>query len=315
MPLDPAAKRLLAMLGAGPRRDPATMTAEARRRSFATSARFAGVPPTGVAALETEVEGASGRLAARLYRSENEASAARPGLVWFHGGGLVAGDLDTHEVICRHLAAGSGCRVLSVAYRLAPEHPFPAAAQDAVAALAGVLDRADTFGFDPALIAVGGDSAGGGLAAVAARALRDGRGPRPVLQALLCPVLDARGDTESRRTFADGFGLDAALMARDLVDLGGGDPASLDLDDPCLSPLRAGDLARLPPALIHTAACDPLRDEGAAYAAALERAGVSVAYRCHPGMIHHFYGLAGAIPAAAAARDAFARAIGEAIRS
>ena len=309
MPLDPAAKRLLAMLGAGPRLDPATMTADARRRSFAASARFAGAPPPGVAAAEATVAGAAGLLDARLYASEAEESAPRPGLVWFHGGGLVAGDLDTHDTICRHLAAGSGCRVLSVAYRLAPEHPFPAAAEDAIAALADVLDRAAAFGFDPERIAVGGDSAGGGLATVAARAMRDRPGARPALQALLCPVLDARGDTDSRRAFANGFGLDAALMARDLADLGGGHFGTLDLDDPRLSPLHASGLGGLPPALIHTAQCDPLCDEGAAYAEALRRVGVVSAYRCHAGMIHHFYGLTGAVPAAASARDSFAQAI------
>ena len=301
------------MLGAGPRVDPMTITAEDRRRSFAASARFAGAPPPGVAAVDTTVEGASGLLAARLYAPEAAASVPRPGLVWFHGGGLVAGDLDTHDTLCRHLSAGSGCRVLSVAYRLAPEHPFPAAAEDACAALADALDRPGAYGFDPARIAVGGDSAGGGLAAVAARTLRARPGKRVVLQALLCPVLDARADTDSRRAFASGFGLDAALMLRDLADLGGGDASTLDLDDPRLSPLRTGDPAAGPRTVIHTAECDPLRDEGAAYAAALTRAGTRVGYRCHPGMIHHFYGLAGAVPTAAAARDAFAEAIGEAL--
>ena len=202
-----------------------------------------------------------------------------PGLVYFHGGGFVAGDLDTHDALCRSLAVGAGCRVVSVDYRLAPEHRFPAAVDDAVAATADVRNRARDLAIDPDRLAVGGDSAGGTLATLTAAAL----GARVALQLLLCPVLDAEPRTASRQVFRAGYLLDAAMMARDLGDYA---PAGPDPADPRLSPLRAAALAGMPRALIHTAEFDPLRDEGALYAERLAAEGVSVAHRCHAGMIH-----------------------------
>ena len=185
-------------------------------------------------------------------------------------------------MLCRSLAAGSGCRVLSVAYRLAPEHPCPAPFDDAVAALADALASPGRFGLDPDRIAVGGDSAGGTLAIAAALAARHRAGPRPAALLLLCPVLAVVAETASREAFADGYLLDAAMMARDLAD------HAPDLAEPRLSPLSTTDLGGLPPTLIHTAEHDPLRDEGALFAARLVEAGVPVEHRCHPGMIHPF---------------------------
>ncbi|WP_237477545.1 alpha/beta hydrolase [Lichenibacterium dinghuense] len=300
MPIDPQAARLLAMLGAARPTDWPGVSAAARRDGFAALMRMAGTPPAVASVSDVRIAGAAGPLPARLYAPRD---GTAPGLVYFHGGGLVAGDLDTHDALCRALAAGSDCRVLSVGYRLAPEHPFPAAAEDAVAAAGDALGRAAEFGLDPARVAVGGDSAGGTLATLAAGALRT----RVALQLLLCPALDAAPDTESRRLFARGHLLDAAMMARDLADCA---PGALDLADPRLSPLRDPDLAGRPPALIHTAEFDPLRDEGALYAERLAAAGVPVRHRCHPGMIHHFYGLTGLVPAARAALADIAAELG-----
>jgi acetyl esterase len=290
--MDPQAVRLIAMLGAGRRPDWPAVTAEQRRGGFAGLMRMAGRAPEIGGVDRITVAGAVNQLAARLYRPKDEPPGPRPGLVYFHGGGLVAGDLDTHDVLCRGLAQGSGCRVVAPEYRCAPEHRFPAALEDAVTASADVLDRASAFGLDPARVAVGGDSAGATLAILAASALRDRSGPRFALQVLLCPVLDMLPATASRREFAEGYLLDAAMMARDLADYAPGmDPA-----DPRLSPLRAADLSCLPPTLIHAAEFDPLRDEAELYAERLAGAGVEVEHTFHPGMIHHFYGLTGFIP-------------------
>ncbi len=293
----------MAMLGAGRPTDWPGVSAAERRAGFAALMRMAGAPPAVASVRDAAVAGAGGSLAARLYAPSEDAG---PGLVYFHGGGFVAGDLDTHDALCRSLAAGSGCRVLSVAYRLAPEHPFPAAVEDAVAAADDVLARAEAFGIDPARVAVGGDSAGGTLATLAAGTL----GRRVALQLLLCPVLDAAPGTASRHAFARGHLLDATMMARDLADYA---PGVRDLADPRLSPLRAPDLGGMPRALIHTAEFDPLRDEGALYAERLAAAGVAVEHRRHPGMIHHFYGLAGLVPAARAALADIAAGLGAAL--
>ncbi|MGI3902818.1 MAG: alpha/beta hydrolase [Janthinobacterium lividum] len=293
MPVDPQAARLMAMLGAGRRPDWASVTAEERRRGFAGLMRMAGRAPEIGGVESVSVAGADGALPARLYRPAGEPGGPRPGLVYFHGGGLVAGDLDTHDVLCRSLAQGSGCRVIAVGYRRAPEHRFPVAIEDALAAASDVLGRPESFGLDPARIAIGGDSAGATLATVTAGALRHRSCPRLVLQFLLCPVLDVQSATASRREFAEGYLLDAEMMARDLADYAPG----LDPADPRLSPIRVHDLAGIPPALIHAAEFDPLRDEAALYADRLAAAGVPVDHHCHPGMIHHFYGLTGFIPA------------------
>ena len=300
----------MAMLAAGRPTDWRRVTAEERRSGFAALMRMAGRAPPVAGTEAVAVAGGAGRLAARLYRPAGEPSGPRPGLVYFHGGGLVAGDLDTHDVLCRSLAAGSGCRILAVDYRRPPEHRFPAATDDAEAALAEALDGAAAFGLDPARVAVGGDSAGATLAVVAAAALRGRPGPGPALQLLLCPVLDVAPGTDSRRAFASGHLLDAEMMARDLADYL---PEAADRADPRLSPLRIADLAGLPPALVHTAAFDPLRDEGALFAGRLAAAGVPVEHRCHGGMIHHFYGLTGFIPAARTIVEEIARGLGAAL--
>ena len=202
------------------------------------------------------------------------------------------GDLDTHDCLCRILANESGCRLVSVDYRLAPEHPFPAAVEDACAATAWIAAHAAELAIEPTCLAVAGDSAGGTLAAVVCQTAK-GSGFKIALQVLLCPVTDIAADNQSRRKFAEGYFLEGPLMSWAGTHYL---PSGVDLNDPRLSPLRAPDLSGLPPAHIHTAGFDLLRDEGKAYADALERAGVRVHHVCHEHMIHHFYAMGGAIP-------------------
>jgi acetyl esterase/lipase len=230
------------------------------------------------------VDGAAGPLAARHYAPE-EGGGPHPLAVFFHGGGFVLGDLDTHDAPCRFLCHHSGAHVLSVDYRLAPEHPFPAAVEDGRAVLRWAISHAEELGADPSCVAVAGDSAGGNIATVAAwEASRDG-GPAPVLQVLIYPATDVTERSRSHKLFDDGFLLNRELMewfAAQYV-------ADADLTDPRLSVLHAEDLGSVAPAFIVTAGFDPLRDEGEAYAEALRAAGVApVVLRRFPGLIHGF---------------------------
>ena len=228
----------------------------------------------------------------RIYTPVAAAAEPLAGLIYFHGGGWVFGNLDTHDGICRTLANEAACRVIAVDYRLAPEHAFPAAVDDSYAATTWIAQNASRLGIDPNRIAIGGDSAGGNLAAVVCQRAKSA-GPRLALQVLFCPVMDMSVDTPSRRALSAGYFLDQSMIDWSLKMYC---PGGIDLGDPEISPLRAADFAGLPPAHIHTAEFDPLRDEGKAYADELARAGVAVRYMCHEGMIHHFYGMGGFIP-------------------
>lgn len=235
-----------------------------------------------------DVAGAAGALPGRLYVPAEAAAGPGPLLVWFHGGGWVVGDLDTHDAPCRVLARAAGIRVLSVAYRLAPEHPFPAATDDALAAFRDVVERAEEFGADPAAVMVGGDSAGGHLSAMTAIAAAADGGPAPSLQLLVYPVTDLRLERHrSRELFGEGFVLTAASMdwyEHHFVS---------DEQRAAASPLAAASLEGVAPALVVTAGFDPLRDEGEAYAARLREAGVPALLRRHPGQIHAFINMTG----------------------
>ncbi|TLZ42774.1 MAG: alpha/beta hydrolase, partial [Gammaproteobacteria bacterium] len=213
-------------------------------------------------------------------------------------GGLVAGSLETHDGICRALAAASRCRLLSVDYRLAPEHSFPAAIDDGLAATWWVATHAAELGLDPDRLGVCGDSAGATLAAVVCQSAAAEGAPRLACQFLLCPIMDYAAESDSRRSLAQGYLIDRATLEHDLRHYLG---PEADRADPRVSPLRAPGVMNLPPTVIHTAEFDPLRDEGAAYAERLRAAGVKITYRCHPGMIHLFYGLGALIPYAGAA--------------
>jgi acetyl esterase/lipase len=219
-------------------------------------------------------------------------------MLYFHGGGLVAGTLDTHDPICRSLANASGCRVLSVDYRLAPEHRFPAAVADGCAAAEWIAAHAEDLYIDRERLGVSGDSAGATLGAVVCHTITAAGLVPLTFQFLLCPIMDFAAETESRRSLAEGYLVDRDTLERDLAHylaLG------VERGDPRISPLRAADVSRLPPTSVHTAEFDPLRDEGRSYAERLRQAGVRTLYRCHPGMIHLFYGMRGLIPYAGAA--------------
>jgi acetyl esterase len=236
-----------------------------------------------------KIPGDGGLLAVRVYRPS--AAPSLPGLVYFHGGGFVLGGLDMNDRPCRALANASGCVVVSVDYRLAPEHQFPAAADDAYAATAFVAANAASFGIDPARLAVGGDSAGGNLAAVVALRARDAGGPPLAFQLLVYPLVDFTDDSPSMREYADGHFLTAAGLewfAQHYL------PAAVDRRQPWVSPMHAR-LAGLPPAFIQTAECDPLRDQGEAFARRLQEAGVRTELKRYEGMFHPFFSLPGVI--------------------
>jgi len=230
-----------------------------------------------------------GAIPLRVYRPVGVPDAtALPAYVYFHGGGWVIGDLDTHDVICRQLTAASGASVVSVDYRMAPEHKFPTAVDDAWAATRWIVAHAGELGLDASRLAVGGDSAGGNLAAVVALMARDAGGPAIRLQVLIYPVTDVMRETRTYADFADGYMLTRDSMRWFIAHyLRSKDDAS----DWRVSPLRATSLAGLPPALIITAGFDPLRDEGEQYANRLRDAGVMVDYACYGGMVHGFLGM------------------------
>jgi acetyl esterase/lipase len=279
------------------------------RQAFSTLARAVDARNVPGGCEDRDIDGPAGVLPLRIYTPVTAAAGPLPALVFFHGGAGVFCGLDTHDGFCRLLANESGCRVIAAGYRLAPEYRFPAAIDDAVAATAWAFAQAAPLGIDPARIGVAGDSAGATLAAVVCQRARQTAGvPAIALQVLVCPVTDPGLDSPSRRAFGQGYFFDMATLD---WALGHYLPAGVDVSDERVAPLRAADLRGLPPAVIHTAEFDPFKDDGEAYAGALERAGIPVAYTCHPGLIHHFYCMAGAIPAA---RTAVA-GLGSAVRA
>jgi acetyl esterase len=312
LPLDSRVKRFLDVLAAGNPPNALHTSVARRRTQLAELMKFGGPEIPVASAEERTIPGPAGPLAVRIYTPLDTPldtpGESLPGLVYFHGGGLVAGTVDTHAPIARALAQTGACRVASVEYRLAPEHPFPAALEDAVAAIGYIRTHASDFGIDAARLGVCGDSAGGTLAAAACQAAARAGGPRLALQLLICPILDYSRFTDSRRDLASGYLVDQATLDHDLKHYL---PTGTDPADPRISPLRAADLSGLPPTIIHTAEFDPLRDEGSEYFSRLTQTGSAVSYTCHPGMIHLFYGLGAVIPYA---RTAFAQ-IGEEIRT
>jgi acetyl esterase len=235
---------------------------------------------------ETTIAGAEGPLRARLFvPDEGLEREAGPLIVYYHGGGWVAGDLDTHDHPCRLLARSSGARVLSVDYRRSPEHRFPAPVDDALAAFRDAVAHAQELGADPERIALAGDSAGGHLAAVTAQKSAADGGPAPAFQLLIYPVTDLVEVTPSRLTFAEGFILTKENMDWYEEQFLGPDG---DRHDPRASPLLAGIDGSTAPALVVTAGFDPLRDEGEAYARKLQEAGVRTLLRRHAGYVHGF---------------------------
>lgn len=283
MPIDPQIAQLLAEATAlDPRGIEALTVEQARMRGG--SVTVASVPFEEVAEVRDIAAGREPSIPMRLYRPRG---GTLPLLVYFHGGGWVVGSVALSDNFCRALANASGCAVLSVEYRLAPEHRYPAAADDAYAATRWAAEHAAELGTDVERLAVGGSSAGGNLAAVVCLMARERGAPKIALQLLHVPVMDHDFTRASYVRNAKGMGLTRAGME---WFWGHYEPDLGRRDEPYASPLRAKDLRGLPPALFVVAECDPLRDEGAAYSERLRQAGVAVTYREYAGMVHAFMG-------------------------
>ncbi|MEV8638502.1 alpha/beta hydrolase [Streptosporangium sp. NPDC051023] len=287
MPLHPEAQRIIDRNGVQEQGEAPQLDAAAMREGF----RLAWTMPDDLqpvgGVVDTTFPGPAGDVPVRVYTPEGEGPF--PAFVWFHGGGWTIGSLDENEVSCRAVCVASNAVVVSVDYRLAPENPFPAAADDAYAALLWVHENAEQLSVDPSRIAVGGESAGGNLAAVVALKARDLGGPQLSLQVLVSPVLGHPDDGRaSYRDYTEGYFLSKEGMDWFFTQY----PRNAsDLDDPYLLPLRAKDLSGLAPALVLEAEYDVLRDEGVEYAEALKAAGNQVELVIFDGMIHGFFGL------------------------
>jgi acetyl esterase len=305
MPLHPQAQTLCDLVNAMGGASASDEELQQARDGLAMlTAGGAGDAPPVAHVEDRVVAGPHGDIPVRVYRPSDEPDL--PLFVWLHGGGWTLGSVDIHDPITRTLANGAGCIVVSVDYRLAPERPFPAPLDDAWAALRWVGEHAVDLGGDPARLAVGGDSAGGNLSAVCALLARDAGAPRLALQVLVYPVTDHGFATGSYRDNGEGYLLEAKQMQwfYDCYTRGGADP-----NDWRISPLRAPSHAGVAPAMVVTAEFDPLRDEGNAYARALETAGVPTELREYPGMIHAFFGLPVAFDDAKVAFDDVVRAL------
>ena len=256
--------------------------------------------------------GPGGEIGFRRYRPillplGGIAAGPLPTLIYYHGGGFVIGNIETHDSTCRRLANKSRCQVISIDYRLSPERPFPAPTEDGVAAFRHVRDNAQSLGADANRLAVGGDSAGGAIAAVICQAVRDAKEPGPAFQMLIYPATDSSKQSASRVKFAEGY-----FLTKDLMDWfwKAYVPAGTDLADLRLSPLLAKDFAGLPPAFVLTAGFDPLRDEGRAYADRLIEAGIKTTYVNYPGTIHGFFSLTRFLSQGLKANDEAAAVLG-----
>ncbi len=301
MPLDAHAHRLVKALAAGNRTDIINATVAERRRGLEQLLALGRCDyPIGHVE-DLELPSPAGALRARLYVPVGAAAPPAPGILYLHGGGLIAGNLDTHDAIARALSHFSGCRLVALDYRLAPEHPFPAALEDTAAALAHLSRRGTELGIAPGRVALCGDSAGATLAAVTAQSW-DRRSERPAaVLVLLCPILDHTRASDSWRELGHaGYLIDASTLEHDLRHYL---PGTLRVDDPRISPLRARSLEGLPPTLVHTAEFDPLRDEGLHYFERARQGGSGLSYTCHAGMVHLFYGLGAIIPRARVALE------------
>jgi len=309
LPLDPEAKVVLEALSGGEEVDPFTLSPELVRAGFAALSGPAEGPDLWKVEMR-EAEGPAKKIPLRIYTPAGD--GLKPAIVFFHGGGFVVCDLDSHDAICRELAKGADCVVVSVDYRLAPEAKFPAAPEDCYAATQWVAREASSLGIDAARIAVAGDSAGGNLATVVALMSRDREGPSLVHQLLIYPVTDNRFDTTSYKDNGSGYFLTENMMRwfwHHYLE------EESDGENPLASPLRAPDLSGLPPATVLTAEYDPLRDEGRAYAARLADAGVPTTHTDYPGVFHGFFGMTDQIPRARQAVDESCAALRRAFRN
>ena len=302
--LDPRLQFLAAQARKAPPMTQATPE-QARGGMDGLIAAMAGKPEPGVTWEDLQVPGAAGDIPARAYRPSDQDPQA-PLMVWAHMGGGVIGNIETTHVFCTLLAAVTRGPVLSLDYRLAPEHRFPAGVDDTLAAYRWARDNADRFGAPAGQAAVGGDSMGGNFAAIVCQDLKRAGEPQPVLQLLVYPCTDVASQTPSMTTYGEAFPLNSATMDWFMGQYlnPGDDPAH-----PKLSPLKAPDLSGLAPAIVVTAGFDPLVDQGEAYARALREAGTPVVYRCYDSLAHAFVAFTGAVPAADRASREVARLV------
>jgi acetyl esterase len=304
MPLDPQAQQFLDQIVANGMPPLESMSVADARLASETMMSAVVDAPALASVEDRRIPGPKGEIPIRVYAPEGR--VPQPILVYFHGGGFVIGSLTSHDPICRLLASRIPAIVVAVDYRLAPEHPFPAAAEDAYAATRWVAEHARDIGGDPGRIAVGGDSAGGNLSAVVSLLARERGGPSLVHQLLVYPVTDFSFETRSHIDNAEGY-----LLTRSLMEwfLGHYFSGPTPRKDPRFAVLRAPDLSGLPPATVLTAEFDPLRDEGESYAARLRAAGVPVTLTRFDGQIHGFFPNPALFPQAGVAIDGAAAAL------
>jgi acetyl esterase len=311
MTMAPQTRQMMELLEANYPRGEVLGAAEARRRLAESVKPLVGTGEPVAKVEDMTIPGPAGDLPVRVYWPSAEPDL--PVVAFFHGGGFTIGNCDTHDGTSRAIANRSGAIVMSVEYRLAPEHTFPAPLDDCYAAAAWLAANAASLGGDGSRLAVAGDSAGGNLAAAVALRARDAAGPRIAFQLLVYPVTDlssSRDRHESQRTNATGYFLTHTQMEWFRSQYLRDDSAG---DDPLASPLVADDLSGLPPALVVTAEFDPLRDEGEAYAARLREAGVPTTLRRVDGVFHGFFSMIGLIPGSAEAVDAAGTALRDAL--
>ncbi|MFM9849601.1 MAG: alpha/beta hydrolase [Hyphomicrobiaceae bacterium] len=312
MKINPGAQQVIDLIKAAGRPPYETVGHMEARRLYLEARRVLQPDPAPIAEMrDLTAPGPAVPIAIRLYRARAaKTGETQPALIYFHGGGWVIGNLDSHDGVCRGLSNGADCTVLSVDYRLAPEHKFPAAIDDAVAATEWIAENAKPLGIDANRLAVGGDSAGGNLAAVVALNARDRGAPKLRFQLLIYPACDMSMTLPSISELAEQLPLTRSTM-KWFIDLYLRNAA--DVGDWRASPLRAKSLANLPPAYVLTAGCDPLRDEGEAYAAALKAAGVAVEAKRFDGQIHGFMTMGKFIPDAATAMGEMSMALKRAL--
>jgi len=311
MPLDPLVKAFLDQAAAIPRPKMWDMPIGMARHSFAGMMGLVGPQGVPVGKIENfTVPGPAGAIRVRAYAPVGAGSEALPALVYFHGGGFVMGDLDTHDGLCRLLVAEGGFRVVAVDYRLAPENKWPAPLDDAFAALRYVFDNAAMLGIDAGRIAVGGDSAGGHLAACLTQMARDKGGLALAFQLLLFPGTEFTTDTSSMNKYAVGYFIEKQSIEWAYAQVL---PPGMDRNSPAVSPLRATDFSGLPPAYLMLGGYDPLHDEGLAYGEKLRAAGVPVTIADYTEMVHCFVYLQTVLPQAHEAMAVAARAVRKAL--
>jgi acetyl esterase len=311
MTLDPAVQALLDQLSANPAPKLWELPVADGRALYLAMSQM--LEPQGVPIGKVEnmtVPGPAGPIPVRLYTPMG-GGTMRPAIVFYHGGGWVIGSLETHDALCRQLANESGCKVVAVDYRLAPEHKAPAAFDDAFAVAQWVETNAPSLEIDANRLAVAGDSAGGNLAAAVSIAAKHKGAPKISYQLLIYPTLQMRPNTQSMKDFAEGYFLERKTMDWFYDQYL---PSEADINDPRYSPLAASDLAGVPRAYIVTAGFDPLKDEGKAFADKLNRAGVAAVYVNYDGMIHGFFNMSAAVPSAKQAISAAASAVKEALK-